>query len=85
MAKKYTSNYNIKDYVVNSIAPKYFKAQGGGYEEYWKPIQAFIDKYEEAFQLSNTDKYDDKIVDAYVSDLEKLVRKYYRCLTPKKK
>ena len=24
MAKKYTSNYNIKDYVINDIAPKYF-------------------------------------------------------------
>lgn len=67
------------------IAPKYYKAQGGRSEEYWKPIQAFIDKYEEAFQQSNTEKYDDKIVDAYVSDLEKIVRRYYRCLAPKKK
>ena len=24
MTKKYTSNYNIKDYVINDIAPKYF-------------------------------------------------------------
>ena len=61
------------------FVPKYYKHPQKQYAD----IQDFFDRYEEYFQEIDIKKYDEDIVNEFIDNMEKLIKKHYRCLSKK--